>query len=36
MVAALVISPQVLARQTEKVVLIISDGLRWQEVFSGA
>jgi hypothetical protein len=24
------------ARQTENVVLIVSDGLRWQEVFSGA
>jgi hypothetical protein len=24
------------ARQTENVVLIVSDGLRWQEIFSGA
>jgi hypothetical protein len=36
MVGALAISAQAHARQTENVVLIVSDGLRWQEVFSGA
>lgn len=33
---ALALSAQGFAHQTENVVLIVSDGLRWQEVFSGA
>src|SRR5208282_3455754 len=32
----LVCCSPVLAGKTENVVLIVSDGLRWQEVFSGA
>ncbi len=33
---ALGIGAAATARQTENVVLIVSDGLRWQEIFSGA
>jgi hypothetical protein len=30
------VAPAVLAAKTKTVVLIVSDGLRWQEIFSGA
>jgi len=33
---ALGLSASLSARETENVVLIVSDGLRWQEIFSGA
>ena len=33
---ALGLGAAAIARQTENVVLIVSDGLRWQEIFSGA
>ena len=35
-VAVLICSPAALAGKTRNVVLVISDGVRWQEVFSGA
>ena len=34
--AVLICSPAALAGKTRNVVLVISDGVRWQEVFSGA
>ena len=33
---SLCLSPAALAQKTKTVVLIVSDGLRWQEVFTGA
>ena len=36
MALALVWSAAALAGKTQNVVLIVSDGLRWQEVFTGA
>jgi hypothetical protein len=35
-IAALFVVGEALAAKTQNVVLIVSDGLRWQEVFSGA